>query len=147
MNQIVVPQFLDVEDKIIGAVTVRQFLEMIVGGMFIFIFYKIFDFSLFVVLSLITISLVLLFAFIKINGQKFHYFLLNLISTIRNPKLKVWHKRIEIVRVKRGKEKMIKDQITTLRQTKPLVSSSRLSELSLVVDTGGVYRGENSDLN
>ncbi|KKS92044.1 MAG: hypothetical protein UV69_C0039G0006, partial [Parcubacteria group bacterium GW2011_GWE2_43_12] len=32
MQQFVVPQFIDVEDKIIGPITVRQFIIIMVGG-------------------------------------------------------------------------------------------------------------------
>jgi hypothetical protein len=74
MEQITVPQFLDVEDKIIGPITVRQFIEMLMGGIVIFIFYKSFDFSLFIVSSLLVFAITMIFAFAKINGQPFHNF-------------------------------------------------------------------------
>ena len=85
MDQIVVPQFLDVEDKIIGPITVRQFIEMLVAGLLIFIFYKVFDFSLFLVASLAVGGATLVVAFVRVNGQPFHYFLLNFLTTIKNP--------------------------------------------------------------
>ena len=92
MEQITVPQFLDVEDRIIGPITVRQFIEILVGGLIIFIFYKLFDFSLFVVAGLLVFGLTVLLAFVKINGQPFHNFFLNFITTLKNPKLKIWRK-------------------------------------------------------
>ena len=94
MEQIVVPQFIDAEDTIIGPITVRQFIEMMVGGLLVFIFYKIFDFSLFAVTGLLTIAVTLVIAFIRINGQPFHYFLLNFIETIKSPKLKIWKRQV-----------------------------------------------------
>ncbi|MFA5047460.1 MAG: PrgI family protein [Patescibacteria group bacterium] len=144
MEQITVPQFLDVEDKVFGPITVRQFAEIIVGGLLIFVFYRIFDFSLFIVSSLIIVAVVVLFAFVKIGGQSFHYFVLNFYQTFKNPKFKVWRKDISIEdvlmlsRANTGKKAIVKQKIN-----RAPVTSSRLSELSLIVDTGGVYQGEN----
>ncbi|MFA6422718.1 MAG: PrgI family protein [Candidatus Buchananbacteria bacterium] len=143
MQQVTVPQFLDVEDKIIGPITIRQFIELMIGCGIIFIFYKVFDFSLFVVSGLFIIAVTLMFAFVRINGQAFHLFLLNLISTFKSPKLKIWKKKIStkeiIADLKSPKE--VKMPIRTV--AKKTATSSKLSELSLIVDTGGVYTGEN----
>ena len=140
MRQVTVPQFIEVEDKIIGPITVRQFIEMLVGGLFIFIFYKVFDFALFSIASLFTGGIVIIIAFAKINGQPFHYFLLNLMATLRRPNLQVWRKKPSNDADKK-EEKPAAEAVKTI-VTKPAVGRSRLSELSLVVDTGGVYRGE-----
>lgn len=142
MDQIVVPQFLDVEDKIIGPITVRQFIEMLIGGMIIFIFYKIFDFSLFAVSGLLVMGIVLVFAFVRINGQPFHYFLLNFFDTFRSPKLKIWKKETTKEDIKMASQKKDQKKASPTSIRRQPVTSSRLSELSLIVDTGGVYRGE-----
>ena len=52
MEQITVPQFLDVEDRIIGPITVRQFVILLVGSGLIFAAYKLSDFALFLFFSL-----------------------------------------------------------------------------------------------
>lgn len=147
MDQIIVPQFLDVEDKIIGPITVRQFIELMVAGLLIFIFYKIFDFSLFAVSGLLTLGITLVIAFIKINGQPFHFFLLNFFATLKSPKLKIWRKQYsdsELASLRDNQEVKKALPKTIVRKS---VSSSRLSELSLIVDTGGVYRGEQETNN
>lgn len=142
MQQVTVPQFLDVEDKIMGPITIRQFIELLIGLGIIFIFYKIFDFSLFVLSGLLVFGITCLFAFAKINGQVFHLFLLNLIATLKNPKLKVWRKKLSIDEIKAALKNPT-DQYVPLRiKSKKSVSASKLSELSLIVDTGGVYMGE-----
>jgi hypothetical protein len=142
MEQITVPQFLDVEDKIIGAITVRQFLEMLIAGMIIFIFYKIFDFSLFVLSSIIVFAIAVVFAFVKINGQSFHNFLLNFVATLRNPKLKIWKKVVDTKEIKENLKKPVEKEIGVPKIKRQAITTSSLSELSLIVDTGGVYRGE-----
>lgn len=142
MEQVTVPQFLDVEDQIIGPISVRQFIEMLIGAMIIFIFYKLFDFSLFIVTGVPTFMITVVFAFAKINGQSFHLFLLNFIATLKSPKLKIWKKVISEHDVKAA-AKMVGEQATVkvLTPRRP-ISAASLSELSLIVDTGGVYRGE-----
>ncbi|MFA5021205.1 MAG: PrgI family protein [Patescibacteria group bacterium] len=142
MQQVVVPQFLDVEDKIIGPITVRQFIELLVAGLVIVIFYKIFDFTLFVFSGLAVLAIALIVAFSKINGQPFHLFLLNFIQTMRNPKLKVWRKDSSVKDLQL--KSPVEAKVATVRFRKPL-STSKISEIALIIDTGGIYAGENGN--
>lgn len=142
MNQFTVPQFIDVEDKIIGPITTRQFIIMLVVFGLIFLSYKLFDFTLFVIIALILFGLGGTIAFLKINGQAFHYFLLNLLQTYRRPWLKIWDKFLNDTELK---EKMKQEKIKPsegIIVKKPRISSSRLAEISLIVNTGGVYEGQ-----
>lgn len=145
MQQFVVPQFIDVEDKIIGPITVRQFIVLLVGGGFSFVAYKLSDLALFVfefaVIGLFTFTL----AFIKINGRPIHYLLLNFFQTSKKPKLRVWQKKFLKSELKTySKTKTV--ELPPIIRTKNKVRVSRLAELSLIVDTGGVYQGEESML-
>lgn len=144
-RQFTVPQFIDVEDKIIGPITTRQFIIMVVGGLFIFIWYKAFTFWWFIAASLGTVGFVALLGFIKINGQQFHYFLINLVETVKRPSLRVWSKEVN---VKEIKKQLSEDEVSLPVATMPVRrrhAGSRLAELSLIVDTGGAYGGETSD--
>jgi len=141
MQQFLVPQFIDVEDKIIGPITTRQFIELLFMALIDFIAYKLADFSLFLFIAIINLALFGTLAFFKVNGQPFHYFLLNLIQTLKKPKLRVWNKIVtEAELARRIKEVEVKapPRITPRR----IISTSRLSELALIADTGGVYKGE-----
>jgi len=141
MQQFVVPQFIDVEDKVIGPITVRQFIILLVGSGLIFIAYKLSDFALFLLWFVVLSGLTFGFAFIKINGRPVHYFLLNVFQTSRRPKIRVWLKSFSSSQLKEmTKKKEIKLPPKVL--TKNHVRASRLAELSLIVDTGGVYQGE-----
>lgn len=141
MQQFVVPQFIDVEDKVIGPITVRQFIIMLVGGGFIFIAYKLADFTLFLVQFVFIAAITFIVAFIKINGRPIHYFLLNVIQTSKRPKVRVWQKILLNSELKNYLNK----KVTTLPpviKTKNRVRASRLAEMALIVDTGGIYQGE-----
>lgn len=136
MQQFVVPQFLDVEAKIIGPLTVRQFLTFMVGAGLIFIVFKLASFWAAAIEGLLIFALTGTFAFLKINGRPFHYFLLNMIQTLRRPTMKVWNKEVTGGKIREEKEKAPPPP----PPMKQHVTASRLSELSLVVDTGGTYR-------
>ncbi len=137
--QFIVPQFIDIEPKIIGPITPRQFIILIITGGFIFVAYKLSDFSLFVVEGVIFLALGGTLAFLKINGQPVHYFLLNLFQTFRRPLLRIWHK--EVIATRELIVKGEKGQVPLVVPRKPL-SLARLSNLSILVDTGGIYREE-----
>ncbi|MEI7451682.1 MAG: PrgI family protein [Candidatus Falkowbacteria bacterium] len=140
MQQFTVPQFIDVESKIIGPLTVRQFLIMLAAAAFIFIAYKAFDFTLFVVVSVFIFLAAVVFAFVKVNGQGFHYFILNLLSTLRKPGIRIWNHHLTTYAD--SEEREIKFESTEINKN---LKASQVAELSLVVDTKGRYRGNNPD--
>ncbi len=138
MNRFVVPQFIDVEDKIFGPVTTRQFIIMLAAGLILFIVYKLSDAALFIFLLAVIGGFALVLAFVKINGQSFHYFILNIIQTLRRPSLRVWNK----ARAKQELDDMRKAaKIEVIERVKevPRLSYNRIRDLSLVVNTGGYY--------
>jgi hypothetical protein len=141
MQQFVVPQFIDVEDKVIGPVTVRQFIIILVGGGLIFVCYKLSDFTLFLLEFVIIALITFVVAFIKINGRPIHYFLLNVIQTLRRPRVQIWQKfytNAELRSFTKTPTPTLPPQI----KTKNRARVTRLAELALIVDTGGVYQGE-----
>lgn len=147
MQQFTVPQFIDVEDKIIGPITTRQFVILLATFIVGAIFYKLLDFGLFLVVAIIMFIIAATFAFAKINGRPFHYFVENFITTSRRPHLRVWSKE-DMVFQKNGEVEEEKDIEKHVAVTKKPYQKSRLNEVSLIVDTSGSYRGEeDSDIN
>lgn len=142
MQQFTIPQFIDVEDKIIGPITVRQFIVMLAGFLLMGISYKLFDFSLFITITVIVFVISVSFSFIKINGRPFHFFVLNLIQTFKRPKFRIWineqKKYVENYEI--SQKEISKKSPVPEERTEP--SLSRLTELSLIVDTKGGYGGE-----
>ena len=138
-DKFIVPQFIDAEDKIWGPITVRQFVIVLVGGLLVFIAYKLADFSLFIFETIIIIALVAIFAFYKYNGAPFHVFAFNFIQTIKKPKSRIWGKQEVPVITYHTKNE---GATAPPPPRKPLVSNKKISELSLVIDTGGIYKGE-----
>ena len=141
MQQFVVPQFIDVEDKVIGPITVRQFIIVLVGGGLVFLAFKLADFALFLFEFVIIMFVTIIVAFVKINGRPIHYFLLNFIQTTKMAKLRLWRKTFNKAELKRSANKKEVD-LPPVILTKNKVRFSRLAEMALIVDTGGVYQGE-----
>lgn len=55
MLQFTVPQFIDVEDKIIGTITVRQFIILLVAAILIAVSYRVLDTAGFVVVTFLSV--------------------------------------------------------------------------------------------
>ncbi len=141
MQQFVVPQFIEVEDKIFGPITTRQFLILLVSGTAVFLAYRFGDLSLFIFTTVFVGGFSLILAFVKINGQNFHYFLLNIIQTLRKPSLRVWQKSYtkEELNYLR-KLGMGAAPAKVVEQAPP--KRERIRDLALQVNTGGFYRPE-----
>ena len=139
MQQFTVPQFIDVENQIIGPITTRQFLIFLAAAVIIGGSYKLFDFSLFLTITIIVSLISISFAFIKINGRPFHLFVLNLVQTLRRPKIRVWSNRLIL---NQSEENIPVPPKPAEQAPAKFYHTSRLAELALVVDTKGRYRGE-----
>lgn len=141
MEQFVVPQFIDAEDKIMGPLTGRQFVILLLMFMTEAIMWRLMPFVWFLVVGLPFFSFCVILAFVRVNGQAFHLFLLNLTQSLKKPKLRVWDKALTDAEVRAHLTKETPPPPPPAARKAP-ASSSRLQELSLVVNTGGVYKPE-----
>ncbi len=87
-----VPQFIDIEDKIIGPLSLRQFIILAITGGLLFALFKIFQFWLFFIFGGIIAALGMSLAFVKINGQRFDKVALNALRYFISPRLYVWRR-------------------------------------------------------
>ena len=142
MQQFTVPQFIDVEDKIIGPITARQFIIMLTGSLLVAICYKLFDFTLFLSLGVIIMAICGVLAFFKVNGMPFHFFILNFFQTLARPGLRIWDNMAVQQNLSVAVKKNDIKNISSMPPIKKTGNASRLSELSLIVDTRGAFRGE-----
>jgi len=138
MQQFTVPQFIDVEPKIIGPITARQFLIFLAAALLIFSFYKLFNFGTFILASVLVFIISVVFAFVKINGRPFHFFILNLLQTFKRPGLRIWNHKAVNIENKEEKEIEYEKVLTPEKY----FAKGRLEELSLIIDSKGKYRGE-----
>lgn len=144
MQQFVVPQFIDVEDKIFGPITTRQFLIILVASFICFIAYKLADLALFAVILSLVGGGALVLAFVKINGQAFHFFLLNLAQTMRSPGQRIWYKSYPDDELNYLR-KLGTEEAPEAEEAAHTAKRSHIRNLALQVNTGGYYQAEDED--
>lgn len=152
-NQYKIPQNLDIEDKILGPFTLKQFLYIIVGGITIYVLFNIIgikNLTLFLAISIPIALLVLALVFIKINERPFVDFIFYFLQFLKEPRERRWIKSTKI----RTFEAMVKvseeeqqSQKELARLAKQGIVRSRLADMAMVLDTRGwtqsdVTRGE-----
>jgi hypothetical protein len=90
--QFQVPQFINIEDKVIGPLTIKQFLYLLIAGVIIFIISKILNLFATIILAIPIISIAVALSFIKIGGQPFVVIIKNFLSFLKKPDFYVWKK-------------------------------------------------------
>ncbi len=91
--QFPVPQFLDVEDKIIGPFSLRQFFFIFAGGIADAMIFKVFGFGIiFIMIGLPILALAAGISFGTFNGKKIYLQIPVLINYLSAPKVLMFHK-------------------------------------------------------
>lgn len=88
-----VPQFIEVEDKIIGPFTIKQFIYIVGGGGMAFLFYNYLPIYISFIFIAIVIPLSLALAFYKINNKPFIDFLESAFIYYTKQNLYIWKKQ------------------------------------------------------
>lgn len=84
--QFQVPQFIESENKIIGDLSFRQFIYLVIPGLIVVFLFNVLERWLWLVVSSITVGIGAIFAFQKINGQPALNFLSAAFNFILSPK-------------------------------------------------------------
>ncbi len=90
--QFQVPQFIDIEDKIFGPLTAKQFFYILGGGALIFLMYVFLQLWLVILLGLPVAAFSAALAFLKINGQPFIKIVGNALTFASSSRLYLWKK-------------------------------------------------------
>ena len=123
-----VPQFIEIEDKIIGPLTIKQFTYLVGGGGMAFIFYTFIPIYLAVILIAVVIPLSLALAFYKINNKPFIDFLESAFIYYTKQNLYIWKKEVKKIEERKPGEDEAKQVYV------PRLSDSKLKELSWTLD-------------
>lgn len=87
-----VPQFIEIEDKIFGPLTLKQFIYLAGGAGVSVLLYELFPFFVAVFFIVPIAALALALAFYKVNGQPFIKTLEYALSYALGSKLYLWRK-------------------------------------------------------
>jgi len=93
MAQYQVPQFIEVEDKIFGPLTLKQFIYLAGGAGVCLIFFTLLPLWLMLILSVPVLSFSAALAFYKVNGRPFIVALEHAVSYFFGSKLYLWKAR------------------------------------------------------
>lgn len=92
-----VPQFIEIEDKIFGPLTWRQFLYLGGGvGMAVVMFLS-FPFIIFAIIGIPLALLAGALAFYPINNRPFSYFLEAIFNFLFSQRLYIWRQKADVV--------------------------------------------------
>jgi hypothetical protein len=125
-----VPQFIDIEDKIFGPFTFKQFAYLIGGGGLVYILFRVLPFLIAIIPMLLVAGLTLLLTFYKINNKPFIYYLQAGLTYLTGSKLYIWKQRL----LKPGDKKeddVLPEQVSII----PKVSADSIKDLSWNLDT------------
>ncbi len=134
--QFKVPQFLDIEDKIFGPFTFRQFVYLVGGAGLCYLLYKILGLWLGILPMLFLSALSLALAFYRPNGKPFIEMLEASLKYFAGSKLYIWQER----KGETAKEKAIRRAAAEMQATKatggggPKLTGSKLRDLAWSLD-------------
>lgn len=92
MKQFQVPQFIEVEDKIFGPLTLKQFLYIVGAGSIVFLLYAFLPLFFVFLLGAPIVAFFAALAFLKVNGLPFIRVVENALGHFTGTRLYIWKK-------------------------------------------------------
>lgn len=126
--QFKVPQFIDIEDKLFGPFSFRQFAYLVGGGGLIYLLFRVLPLWIAIIPMILVGGLTGLLTFYKINNKPFAYYLQASISYFISNKLYIWKQRL--AKPEDKKEEVANEPISVL----PNVSADSIKDLSWSLD-------------
>jgi len=128
--QFQVPQFIEIEDKIFGPLTFKQFIYVVGGAGLSFIIYKAIPVSFFAFLFIIPVlGFSIALAFYKVNNRPLINTVESALKYATTTKLYIWKKEDKKTEVKKVDKKQKVPSIIV-----PKISNSKLKDLSWSLD-------------
>ncbi len=123
--QFQIPQFIDVESKIVGPLTMTQFLYLAAAGGISFITFFLFQTFLWFLITAVSLAIAAALAFIKYNGQPLPKIIFYAFGFFWKPKLYIWKREaeeriLEIPGMPAMPRKNVKDYISRMPSVKKL---------------------------
>ena len=127
-----VPQFIEIEDKIFGPLTLKQFLYLAGGGGLCLLFFTLLPLYLAVFFMLPVIALALALAFYKVNDRPFIVVVEHAFGYFFGHKLYLWKQRVgpSADQLAAGKTPVVANPAILTTLGVPKLSNSRLKDLS-----------------
>ncbi len=124
-----VPQFIEIEDKIFGPFTFKQFVYIVGGGAVCFFAYRFLPFFIAVFIILPVGGLSFALAFYKVNNRPFVFVLESAAKYMLGKKLYIWQKT-----EKKPEKVPTQPAIDAAKVMVPKLSNSKLRDLTWSLD-------------
>ena len=127
-----VPQFTDIEDKVVGPFTAKQMGWLALGGIIIFISWSILDVQAFFVAAIIIGLFFGALAFYRPYNQPFIQFLFSGISFFFRPKMYVWRRVYDTMA---SAKRTIVPKAVEKKIAKKKLDYRKIEDLTKILDT------------
>ena len=125
-----VPQFINIEDKIVGPLTAKQLGWLAIGGVIFLILWGTMDTSTLIVTGVIDAAVFGAFAFYRPYNQPLFNFILSSIYFGFRPRIYVWRRTYANMGTVRRKP----NAKNTIKVEKKNLNSDRIKEISNILD-------------
>lgn len=137
--QFAIPQFTDVEDKLIGPLTLKQFLSLLATGGVALLFWSLFGLSIiFFLFALPVVLLGIVITFAKFNGRSYFVYVMPFLSYSSSAKVMIYRRE--------GVPVSLTRKSLESHDSKPVeregASEGRLRKLAYVLDQKTVEEGK-----
>lgn len=140
--QFQVPQFIDIEDKIFGPFSFKQFLYLLGGAGGAFVLYRTLPIFIAIPLIIPVLALAGALTFYKVNGKPFVFILQSYFTYLFQSKLYVWKMRT----VKKGDKKQMVETSDMETNYIPKLSSSKLKDISWSLDVLDIEKNKENKI-
>ncbi|MFC1608813.1 PrgI family protein [Patescibacteria group bacterium] len=120
-----VPQFIDVEDKIVGPLGWRHLFWIFGLGAVLLVLWNILEQQVFYIVAIPIAGVFMAFAFVRPYGQPLTKFVWSVFGFVFRPKVYMW-RREEVLRKKKAVQKKVDEGPSTEKEE---LSSEELDEL------------------
>lgn len=125
-----VPQFIDIEDRIVGPLTAKQLGWLALGGVILLILWNFLDFFLFVLVGIFVVLLSVALAFLKPHGMPLFYFVISSVLFLGKPKAYTWKRAPKKLKL----EKMKRKKVTKKKIPRKEIKQSDIKKVSQILD-------------
>lgn len=135
-----VPQFIDIEDKIVGPFTAKQLGWLAAGGFILLILWNILTQGAFIIAAIIVGALVGALAFFRPYGQPLSQFLSSSILFLFHSKIYVWQRNYDNIKVL---EKASSQTDGKEMSKHKKIDSEKIEKISVLLDENKSIAGNN----
>lgn len=130
-----VPQFIEIEDKIFGPLTLKQFIYLAGAGGVLFVLLKILPIVIAIFIAIPVVALAAALAFYQINKRPFVYMLEYAFKYMMSNRLYIWKsKDINTISEERARAEKEKENITIQNINIPKLSGNKLKDIAWSLD-------------